>query len=185
MSGLPPRHSFTRSSETDDIAFQEVEHRKASLPISQDFSSAPGTNMEFLGTFRHRLLSSLPVSPCGPFMVELFTPPDLLEYPSLVIGPAPTVTSRRLPTPAHVKRTFLVSPERLPFLPESCWLKRVARPAPIEKGPNPAGGFAANGCSPALSMTASAVAHRATDRSLSASPLLQGHPSRGFHRIEH
>ena len=61
--------------------------------------------MEFLGTFRHRLPSSLPVSPCGPFMVELFTPPDLLEYPSLVIGPAPTVTSRRLPTPAHVKRT--------------------------------------------------------------------------------
>ena len=36
------------------------------------------------------------------------------------------------------------------------------------------GGFAANGCSPALSMTASAVAQWATDRSLSASPLPQG-----------
>jgi hypothetical protein len=61
--------------------------------------------MRLLGTFRHRLLSSLPLSPCGPFMVELFTPPDLLEYPSLVIGPASTVTSRRLPTAAHVRRT--------------------------------------------------------------------------------
>ncbi len=185
MAGFPRRHSFTTPSQTDVFAFQEVEHRKPSLRISQGSSSAPGTNLAFLGTFRHRLPSSLPPSPCGPFMVELFTPPDLLEYPSLVIGPTPTVTSRRLPTPAHVKRTFLVSRERLPFLPKICWLKRVARPAPIEKGPNPAGGFAANGCSPALSMTASAVAHWATDRSLSASPLLQGHPSRGFHRIEH
>ena len=61
--------------------------------------------MWLLGTSRHRLPSNLPLSRYRPFMVELFTPPDLLEYPSLVIGPAPTVTSRRLPTPAHVKRT--------------------------------------------------------------------------------
>jgi len=61
--------------------------------------------MTLLGTFRHRLLSNLPLSPFRPFMVELFTPPDLLKYPSLVIGPAPTVTSRRLPTAAHVRRT--------------------------------------------------------------------------------
>ena len=62
--------------------------------------------MRLLGTFRHRLLSSLPLSPCGPFIVELFTPPDLLEYPSLVIGPATTVTSRGLPTAANVERTL-------------------------------------------------------------------------------
>ena len=43
--------------------------------------------MELLGTSRHRLPSVLPLSPYGPFMVELFAPPDLLEYPSLVFGP--------------------------------------------------------------------------------------------------
>ena len=60
--------------------------------------------MWLLGTSRHRLPSNLPLSPYGPFMVELFAPPDLLEYPSLVIGPALTVTSQRLPTAAHVER---------------------------------------------------------------------------------
>ncbi len=48
-------------------------------------------------------------------MVELFAPPDLLEYPSLVIGPAPTVTRRRFPTPAHVERTFVLQKARTPW----------------------------------------------------------------------
>lgn len=60
--------------------------------------------MWLLGTFRHRLLSLLPLSPCEPFIVELFTSLRLTGYPSLVIGPASTVTSRRLPTAAHVER---------------------------------------------------------------------------------
>jgi hypothetical protein len=104
MSGLPPRHSFAKSPQTGKIAFQRVEHRKPLLPLSQSCSSAPETNMAFLGTFRRRLPSNLPLRAYAPFMVELFTPPDLLKYPSLVIGPAPTVTSRRLPTAAHVER---------------------------------------------------------------------------------
>ena len=64
---------------------------------------------------------NLPASPYGPFVVELFTSPDLLEYPSLVKGSTSTVTSQRLPTPAYVERTF------------------------IREGPNPVGGFAMNG----------------------------------------
>ena len=43
--------------------------------------------MWLLGTSRHRLPSNLPLSLHRPFMVELFTPPDLLEYPSLVFWP--------------------------------------------------------------------------------------------------
>ena len=75
MSGLPPRHSFTESSQKDDFAFHGVEHRKPPLPISQHFSSAPEANMALLGTFRHRLPSNLPLRACAPLMVELFTPP--------------------------------------------------------------------------------------------------------------
>ena len=41
----------------------------------------------------------------GPFIVELFTFGDFTRYPSQVDGSAITVTSNRLPTPAHVQRT--------------------------------------------------------------------------------
>jgi hypothetical protein len=105
MSGLPPRHSLAIPPQSDEIAFQRVEHRKPLLPFSQGSSPAPEANMTLLGTLRHRLLSNLPLRAYAPFMVELFLPPDLLEYPSLVIGPAPTVASRRIPTAAHVERT--------------------------------------------------------------------------------
>ena len=109
-----------------------------------------------LRTLRHRLSSNLPLSPCEPFMVELFAPPDLLEYPSLVIGPAPAVTSRRLPTAAHVERT--------------------------SRARTPQEDLRSNDRSPALSMTASAKDKSPVHQSLSASPPLRGHKEN--YRIE-
>ena len=175
MSGLPPRHSIAILAQKDEIAFQRAEHRKSLLSLSQGFSSAPRANMRLLGTFRHRLLSSLPLSPCGPFMVELFTPPDLLEYPSLVIGPAPAVASRGLPTAAHVKRTSLVSLQPTSDAPSFRWEQRNRSITPIERGPNPVGGFAVQRPLTCFEHDGFGEGQEPVHRSLSASPPLRGH----------
>jgi hypothetical protein len=147
MSGLPPRHSFAKSPEPDEIAFQRVEHRKPLLPLSQGFSSAPGTNMASLGTLRHRLPSNLPLSPRGPFMFELFT------------------------SPAFLRSTRAWSSARLRLSPAEGSPQRHTLNEPERSEPH--GRICGRGRSPALSMTALRRPRRTASQSLSASPLFQ------------
>jgi hypothetical protein len=73
--------------------------------------------MRLLGTSRHRLPSSLPLSPFGPFMVELFTAVGFADGPRTGHARTGRSLGSVLPTAAHVERTF------------------------PRKGPNPVGGF--------------------------------------------
>jgi hypothetical protein len=150
MSGLPPRHSFAKSPQTDKIAFQRVEHRKPLLPLSQGFSSAPGTNRTSLGTLRHRLPSNLPLRAFAPFMVELFTSPAFLRSTRawssarLRLSPAEGSPQRHTLNERHKRDA------RTPWED----LRHTCR-------------------SPALSMTALRRPRRTASQSLSASPLFQ------------
>lgn len=64
---------------------------------------------------RHRLPRRSPASPCGPFMVELFTSLDLPGYPSSVRTRLRLSPAWRLPTPAHVERTRFRKQARTPW----------------------------------------------------------------------
>ena len=140
MSGLPARHSFHECGNDVRVALTISGGRTQKLPL---------THRQEAFAFRHRLRMRSLARAFAPFMVELFAPPDLLEYPSLVIGPAPAVTSRRLPTAAHVERT--------------------------SRARTPQEDLRSNDRSPALSTTALAKDKSPVHQSLSASPPLRGH----------
>jgi len=155
MSGFPPRHSIQLSERR---LISDGRTQKLRLTRRPRLFTV-GSNLAVRARHsRHRLPVNLPASPFGPFMVELFASPDLLEYPNLVIGPALTVASQRLPTPAYVERAAALL------------------------RPNPVGGFAAGDRRSPTSTHDGLATCRAT-RCFRIAPV-PGLLVREFHRIE-
>ena len=144
MCGLPPAIVSASWRDRQFWPFRGSEHRSYPLPLDHRFSPLLGANLAPKQRFRHRLPRHLPASPCGPFMVELFTLPFYRGIPEPGQDSAPAVTSLKAPH-AGTRCTNLPS---------------LADPSPV-------GGFAASreGCSPTS-------AHDVLDqgRGLSASP---------------
>jgi hypothetical protein len=73
MCGLPPRHSFSQLAKRQFWPFRGSEHRSYPLPFDHCFSPLLRPIRPSKQHFRQRLPKPSPASPCGPFMVELFT----------------------------------------------------------------------------------------------------------------
>ena len=101
------------------MPFHGSEHRSYPLPFDQRFSPLYGPNWAPEQRFRHRLTRYSPASPCGPFMVELFTAAGFSSGPR---------TWSRSGSGCH-------QPEGSP--------RRHTLNEPAFASPNPMGGFAA------------------------------------------
>jgi hypothetical protein len=73
MCGLPPAIVSASWPERQNWPFRGSEHRSYPLPFDHCFSPLLGKIWTPKQRFRQRLPRHSPASPCGPFMVELFT----------------------------------------------------------------------------------------------------------------
>lgn len=81
MGGLPPAIVSASWPERQTWPFRGSEYRSYPLPLDHRFSPLLGQNWRPKQRFRRRLPRHSPASPCGPFMVELFTAAGLTSGP--------------------------------------------------------------------------------------------------------
>jgi len=81
MGGLPPVIVSASWPDRQIWPFRGSEYRSYPLPLDHRFSPLLGQIRSPKQRFRHRLPGHSPASPCGPFMVELFTAAGLARGP--------------------------------------------------------------------------------------------------------
>ncbi len=112
----PARHSFSQLAERQELAISGVRTQKLPLTLRPPLFAAPGAttwlpNSVFGSVSQDTHRQAL----AGLSWLSFSRPLDLPAVPEPGQGPAPAVTSRRLPTPAHVQRTCLCRQARSPW----------------------------------------------------------------------
>ena len=142
MGGLPPRHSFSQLAQSPRLAISGVRTQKLPLtPRSLLFAAVgakfglPNSVLGSVSQDTHRQALA------GLSWLSYSRPLDLPAVPEPSLGPAPAVTSRRLPTPAHVGRTCSREQARTPWAdlqPQAAAhrLWHMTAPMPRHRGPS-------------------------------------------------
>jgi hypothetical protein len=118
MCGLPPAIVSANWRDRRNWPFQGSEYRSYPLPFDHRFSPLlrpiPGSQTAFSAA-SPKTLTGKPFLRLGLSWLSFSRPRDLPAVPERGQRPAPTVTSRRLPTPAHVQRTCRYRQARSPW----------------------------------------------------------------------